>query len=125
MVMMDWFMYCSSNEVSMIEVSLDIHHKLQMGVNFNSLWISNLRFAQPRMERGPEALLSEGLYKGKSNQYAKESKIDIDYWPNDTGSFSIEGDIYLNVLGDMAVAPVYGAGGSEHVYKSKKFDFEA
>ena len=32
---------------------------------------------------------------------------------------------HLNVLGDTAVAPVYGAGGSEHVSKSKKFDFEA
>ena len=32
---------------------------------------------------------------------------------------------HLNVLGDTAVAPVYGAGGSENVSKSKKFDFEA
>ena len=32
---------------------------------------------------------------------------------------------HLNVLGDTAVAPVYGAGGSENISKSKKFDFEA
>lgn len=94
---MEWWMFCSDNEVSHIAVSMDEFHTLHHGLSFDDLYLSTLKFAETRDEdknTNPRLYLNEGRNFGYAKDCAEPGKISIDCG-------DVVGDLYVNVNGKI------------------------
>lgn len=101
LLMMEWYMYCSNSDDSLIDLSLDYYHQLEKNVDIDSLWISKLKFFKTRDEdlKLDDDFRSEGRWFGNSKYGTNPDSIYIENYYEDSNSVSIYGSFYLNAKG--------------------------
>jgi hypothetical protein len=100
--MLDWFMYCTSNEMSSISISSGMFYDVQMGRSDEVIKkLSLLKYSKVRSDLTPQDLIAEG----RAARFLEDSGL-IDEARTVRPEDNIDSDgIYINVNGDI----VFGA----------------
>jgi organic radical activating enzyme len=103
--MLDLYRYCSSNEVTGLQISKDQFHREQIPDTSEAHRLySALTFYQPQQELKSlkdEAIFYEGraVEEGLGTREAKLDRCRVE--SNEMGDLVINGELYINVLGDV------------------------
>jgi organic radical activating enzyme len=102
LLMMEWYMFCSDNDISAVQVSMDYYHQLESGIDYDSLWLSNLKFVDKRDEKKQldNDFISQGNWEGKSKNTVKSNKLTVECY-GDPDNVTIGSELYLNAKGDI------------------------
>ncbi len=98
-VLIDWYLYCSDNECSAVEVSNDGYHADEkQGMKVGEARLKCLSFAHNKWEKVEyHEPISEGRSEGMGNREPRDYGFDVDM---EQGYVS-EGDFYLNCKGEV------------------------
>ena len=99
MVCLEWYLYCSDNEISCVKVSNDEYHTQSMGydyeIEFNDMYLSALKFVVYEEYKEGTPFLRQGRWK-----YTHNGRDNKEY-PFEIEEDTLDGELYLNVFGQL------------------------
>lgn len=111
LALVNWYMYCSDNELTHVDVSMDIFHqeaRYEINKDFDPQYskLKALGFFGMRgqdIKSNRSSLLAEGRAKNK-NMFPNATKVTKDRTYIVKEDSSVEGMIYVNALGEIIIA---------------------